>query len=308
MEKPHGYAGQDLRTIPNNCAFKQVDVFTDRPFLGNPVAVVLEADGLDEDQMLTIARWTHLSETTFIQQPQDIDSADYRVRIFSPAGEMAFAGHPSIGSAHAYLERRGAGGIGLNAVRQECGVGVVALSVEVDNAGRRIFLEMPPATLERSFDSSVEAISSALGVSIPDKPAPASFNVGPIWLVVFLEDENTVREMRPDMTAIHRLSDRFAIYGVTVFAFAVGNVAQVRVRSFAPAAGTNEDPVCGTGNAAVAAFLQSTGLISRVGEQYIATQGQELGRDGRVYVRIRDGGNIAIGGAALTVIEGEMRV
>ena len=290
---------------PTARRFKQVDVFTNRPFLGNPVAVVLDADGLDETQMLAIARWTHLSETTFIQEPRDA-SADYRLRIFSAEGEMPFAGHPSIGSAHAYIEGL-ANAWSSNVIRQECGIGIVSFSIEVDGSIRRIFLEMPPPTLERTFEESTEEITSALGALVCNKPAPASFNTGPIWLVAYFEDEKLVRNMQPDMAAVSQLSNRLGIYGITAFSFAAEDDARVRVRSFAPARGTEEDPVCGTGNAAVAAFLSSGGLLSKVGKEYVATQGQELGRDGRVCVRILDGGAIAIGGAALTVIEGEIR-
>ena len=285
--------------------FKQVDVFTAQPFLGNPVAVGLEADGIDPAQMQRIASWTNLSETTFVLRPSSPD-ADYRLRIFTPTGELPFAGHPTVGSAHAVLES-GFLPSESRSLRQECGAGVLPLTVEGSGADRRIFVRVPEAKVLRDCGEAAEAISAALGAPIAGRPAPMAIDVGPVWLVVHMEDVDSVRRLEPDMTAVAGLSRELDVTGVTVFSLGSGEQAAVHVRCFAPSVGIPEDPVTGSGNATVAAYLAETGMLEQTGEAYLASQGTEMGRNGEVFVRVlADGREIEIGGRSLTVIEGRI--
>ena len=280
--------------------FKQVDVFTGQPFLGNPVAVVLDADDIDPAQMQRIAAWTNLSETTFVLRPTSA-SADYRLRIFTPTGELPFAGHPTVGSAHAVLESDIMPSESRS-LRQECLAGVLPLRVDGTGADRRIFVRVPEAKVLRDHGEPADAISSALGARVATRPAPMAIDVGAVWLVALMEDVESLRRLEPDMTALAKLG-----LGVTVFSLTHGEEAAVHVRSFAPAAGILEDPVCGSGNATVAAYLVETGMLKDIGDEYAASQGTEMGRDGRVHVRVSGNGRvIEIGGNSVTVIEGQI--
>ena len=262
--------------------FKQVDVFTDQPFLGNPVAVVIGADGLDTAQMQRIACWTNLSETTFLLRPRSKD-ADYLLRIFTPRQELPFAGHPTIGSAHAALE---AGFISRKSrLTQECNAGLIELSVEGDG---RIFLRGPQAKCQQ------------LEKLIPSIPlAPASpvlkIDVGPVWIVGEMTDARALAEWTTSLQAT----------GITVFAPSGESSCAIHVRSFAPVHGIPEDPVCGSGNLSVAVFLRENNLLKRFGSEYVARQGMQLGRDGRVSVRLK--ASIEIGGHALTCVDGTVQ-
>jgi PhzF family phenazine biosynthesis protein len=282
--------------------FKQVDAFTHRPLLGNPVAVVLDAGGIDADEMQRLAAWTNLSETTFVLPPAT-DEADYRLRIFSPGHELPFAGHPTIGSAHAALE---AGVVSGPSFRMECGAGLLPLRVEGEGAERRIFVRVPEPKVARECRDLVGDISASLGCPISPDPAPMAIDVGPVWLVVRLED---VGAITPDVGALIKLSRQLGGVGVTAFSLGGEDGCALRVRSLAPDAGIFEDPVCGSGNATVGAYLALTGMLDEVGDTYVASQGREIGRDGRVQVRVADGGrSIEIGGHAVTVVEGEIRL
>jgi PhzF family phenazine biosynthesis protein len=290
--------------------FKQVDVFTTRPFFGNPVAVVLDGDGLDAAAMQRIAAWTNLSETTFVLRPT-ATGADYRLRIFTPRAELPFAGHPTVGSAHAVLE---AGLVAAKPeLRQECGAGVLRLAVEGTGSERRISVEAPPAALEPLHPEAVGEVERALGARLAPGSTGQLVAIGPRWLTLMLADASSVRALAPDMAAVAAVSRKLGATGITVFAPArVGNEAgdhDVVVRSFAPGEGVPEDPVCGSGNAAVGAWLQHAG--TRAGERgrYVASQGRELGRDGYVSVRIdADTRRVWIGGAAVTCVDGVLPV
>jgi PhzF family phenazine biosynthesis protein len=268
--------------------FKQVDVFTQRPFFGNPVAVVIDAEGLDTETMQRIAGWTNLSETTFLLKSA---VADYRLRIFTPRMELPFAGHPTIGSAHAaiesgFIERK-------THLRQECGAGVLDLFVEED----RIFVKGPPAKISPAANISQVALASA----------PLRIDVGPVWVVGEVADAKALAALKPDMDSLGKYSESAEATGVTLFAKSDDCVAAIHVRSFAPAHGVPEDPVCGSGNLAVATFLKEKDFLERFGKTYLARQGAQLGRDGRVHVRIADDG-IRIGGHAATCVDGTIRV
>lgn len=279
--------------------FKQVDVFTRVPFLGNPVAVVLQGKDFSTAEMLRIAAWTNLSETSFVLPPSST-AADYRLRIFTPRAELPFAGHPTIGSAHAVIE---AGIVAPKAgrLRQECGVGILDLQMD----GETLWLDSPPATDALLGEADIDILEKSLGSSV--QGAPRIINVGPRWLVAELASADAVAALVPDMQNIAELSNRLSIGGVTVYGTSGDGQSAIHVRSFAPAHGIAEDPVCGSGNISVAAYLVKTGQAKRVGERYTARQGMQLGRDGRVSIRI-EGDKIFLGGSAVTCMDGSLRL
>ena len=279
--------------------FQQVDVFSAVPFQGNPVAVVLDADGLSAERMQSIANWTNLSETTFVCEPADA-RADYRLRIFTPRSELAFAGHPTIGSAHAAL-RHGVKPKHASQFVQECGKGLVTLRIDRD----RLFLALPAPVLREVSRSMLGEFAAALGVGSESLRASAAIDVGITWLTLQLADAAIVRGLRPDLARIRTLTPS-GVAGITVFGLNAGSAErQIEVRSFAPAEGVPEDPVCGSGNGCVAALVRSERLIS--GHSYVASQGSCVGRDGRVEIRFEDDGTIWLGGHAVTCIEGILR-
>jgi PhzF family phenazine biosynthesis protein len=278
--------------------FHQVDVFTAVPFKGNPVAVVLDGDGLSSVAMQSIASWTNLSETTFVCAPTD-ERADYRLRIFSPRRELPFAGHPTIGSAHAVL------GHGLKPrtagrLVQECGKGLVDIRID----GERLLLALPEPRFREPAPAQVAAVADGLGVESAHIQRAAIIDVGPVWFTVQLPGGDAVAALVPDMTKLTALS-AIGITGVTVFGLhAPGRGTDLEVRSFAPAFGVPEDPVCGSGNGCVAALVRRDALLRS--PTYIASQGRCLGRDGRVTVQFEDG-TIWLGGHAVTCVEGLLR-
>ncbi len=277
--------------------FRQVDVFTGVPFKGNPVAVVHDADRLATEQMQAIARWTNLSETTFVCAPTD-ERADYRLRIFTPARELPFAGHPTVGSAHAVL-RGGRRPRTPGRLVQECARGLITLRVE----GERLFFELPePVLLDPAAEQSAAAADS-LGVSPEEIVAAAIIDVGPVWLTLQLTDADAVRRLRPDQARVAAATPPGAV-GLTVFGLeSEGAESRLEVRSFAPVEGVAEDPVCGSGNGCVAALVRREGLIGQ--DSYVARQGGCIGRDGRVEVKFEDGA-IWVGGQAVTCVEGTL--
>lgn len=280
--------------------FRQVDVFTAVPFKGNPVAVVYGADQLSAERMQAIAGWTNLSETTFVCAPTDA-RADYRLRIFSPRVEMPFAGHPTIGSAHAVLSA-GLRPKTQGRLLQQCGKGLVPVRVE----GERLFFELPEPSMREIGAERLKALADALGISPQAVGVNALIDVGPVWATLQLEDADAVRRLRPDMGRVAALSTQ-GVADVTVFGLErEGTEAQIEVRSFAPADATPEDPVCGSGNGCVAALVRRDGLLAC--DSYVARQGGCLGRDGRVEVRFEEGGSIWVGGQAVTCVEGVLSV
>jgi PhzF family phenazine biosynthesis protein len=281
--------------------YSVVDVFTDRPLMGNPVAVVLDAEGLDDEMMQRIARWTNLSETTFLLPPSTA-AADYRLRIFTPDGELPFAGHPTLGSAHAAIE---AGRVTPRGGRltQECGAGLIAIAVAPD----RLTLTMPEAKLTPLSPGDVDEIEAILGQPIERGIAPAVVDVGPIWVVAQLAGAETVLALRPDFARGAAFERRLGVNGITVFGLHAAGEAAIEVRSFAPSCGVPEDPVCGSGNGSVAIFRRERGLLPAGSAAYTATQGRCVGRDGRIAVTV-EGGQVGIGGACITCVAGTLRV
>jgi PhzF family phenazine biosynthesis protein len=287
--------------------FKQIDAFTSRPFFGNPVAVVLGADRLDAREMQRIAAWTNLSETTFVLE-STLPQPSYRLRIFSPAHELPFAGHPTVGSCHAVLE---AGIVSPEDGRlvQECGAGNLSLRIEGNGHQRRIYVEAPEAKFVGEFTGLTRTLSEALGRQVAASPRPAAFRNGPSWLFVRFDESTDVKGLQPDMLAIAKLSRELSLSGIAAFAFVDEGEFAVHIRCFAPAFGVPEDPVTGSANAALPAYLARYGLLDRTGREYTVTQATEMGRDGRVHVRVLDdSGRSEIGGEAVTVVDGEITV
>lgn len=280
-------------------AFQQVDVFTKVPFKGNPVAVVLDGDALSAEAMQAIASWTNLSETTFVCAPTD-PRADYRLRIFTPQRELPFAGHPTIGSARAVL-RHGREPKTPGGLVQECGQGLVDIAID----GERLLLRLPEPSFRALADEQLGRVADALGAALADVRRAAVIDVGPVWLTIQLGSAAAVLALRPDMTRLVAASPS-GITGINVFGFhAPGADSALEVRSFAPAHGIAEDPVCGSGNGCVAALVRRDHLVSADG--YVASQGRRLGRDGRVTVQFA-GDAIWLGGHAVPCIEGSLTI
>ena len=269
--------------------FKQVDVFGSEPYLGNPVAVVLEAEGLSDSDMESFARWTNLSETTFVLPPTR-DGADYRVRIFTPGGEIPFAGHPTLGTCHAWLEA-GNKRRYPDVVVQECGIGLVTLHA---NAGIAAFAA---PSLLRSGPLEEEVLEQAmksLGLDRTQILASNWIDNGPGWLGLLLPDAATVLALKPDPVVMGSL--RVGVIG----AQPADAETDYEVRAFVPGLGITEDPVTGSLNAGLAQWLIGASLAP---ERYVVRQGTAVQRDGRVRVFTRDG-KIWVGGSTVTSIDG----
>lgn len=280
--------------------FQQVDVFTRVPFKGNPVAVVLDGNGLSTQAMQAIASWTNLSETTFVCTPTDT-RADYRLRIFTPRSELPFAGHPTIGSAHAVL-RHGLKPKTAGRLIQECGKGLVTLALD----DGRLFLSLPKPQLRDVPATQLEQMMTALGSAAGAVRVKAIVDVGVVWITLQLDSAEAVTRIQPDLTRVAAATPR-GVAGVTLFGLASRDSAsQLEVRSFAPAEGVPEDPVCGSGNGCVAALVKRDRLLA--GSSYMASQGRCVGRDGRVEVRFTEDDTIWLGGQAVTCVEGTLRV
>ncbi len=283
--------------------FKQVDVFTALPLRGNPVAVVFEADDLSTAQMQAIANWTNLSETTFVLRPGAGANPDttYRLRIFTPKSELPFAGHPTLGSAHAWLERRGPAGRTGGELRlvQQCGAGDIAITCNDEGYALRL-----PTALSATVDADTTSALERIIGPILTGAAPVIIDLGPRWLVTQVTSAAACLAIAPDLPKLSGLSQRLGITGLTVFGKTVSGNADYEVRSFAPLHGVPEDPVCGSGNGAVALYLQSQGAA---GAGYTATQGAALGRAGQVTIRYAAEG-IWLGGRAVTCVDGVLTV
>ncbi len=272
--------------------FRQVDVFSAEPFLGNPVAVVLDADGLSTADMQTFARWTNLSETTFVLPP-DVEGADYQVRIFTVTSELPFAGHPTLGTAHAWLE---AGGTPRNSaeVIQQCAAGLVPLRRD----DGLLSFGAPPLLKSGPVDDELVArIAGQLGIARAEIADSQWVDNGPGWVAVLLQSAETVRTMRPEVSGIE--------LGV-VGPYPAGSECAFEVRAFfSQGDSTAEDPVTGSLNASLGQWLTSTG---RASPPYVASQGTVIGRRGRVHVSGDESGAIWVGGATVTRITGTVEI
>jgi PhzF family phenazine biosynthesis protein len=269
--------------------FRTVDVFTDEPYRGNPLAVVHGAGGLTSEQMQRVAHWMNLSETTFLMAPTT-EGADYRLRIFTPNVELPFAGHPTLGTCHAWLESGGrpAGDV----VVQECGIG----HVRIQRSDGRLAFAAPPLVRSGPVDQPMlDRVVQFLRIDADDVVDAAWIDNGPGWVGVLMRDAESVLALRPGQDEL--------------FVGAIGphpsdSPYAIEVRAFFPKDGaTAEDPVTGSLNASVATWLLGNGRLTA---PYVATQGAVLGRAGRVHVSTSADGTIWIGGGTFTCVTGSI--
>jgi PhzF family phenazine biosynthesis protein len=272
--------------------FKQVDVFTIRPYAGNPVAVVLDGEGLETAQMQRFAHWTNLSETTFVLPPAGPD-ADYRVRIFTPVAELPFAGHPTLGTCHAWLEHGGTPAR-ADTVVQECDAGLV----RVRRTEHGLAFAAPPLLREGPVDEiQLEHIASVLRIERSAIVDAAWADNGPGWVAILLAGADAVLALQPGLVDLD--------LGV-VGPYPEGSPEAFELRAFFPKDGsTVEDPVTGSLNASVAQWLLATG---RATAPYVAGQGTALGRAGRVHVSVDADGAIWVGGGTVTCVDGAVEL
>jgi PhzF family phenazine biosynthesis protein len=304
--------------------FKQVDVFTAQAYLGNALAVVLDGEGLSDADMQRFACWTNLSETTFLLPPTE-PAADYRVRIFTPGGELPFAGHPTLGSCHAWLEA-GRQPQTVGRVIQQCAKGLVHITREV-GAGASGRLAFAAPALQRSTPAAaaLAEVTVALGITPSQVLAAQSLDNGPLWFSLLLDSPATVLQLSPDHAQLARLGVKVGVAAIyqaadegndsplirranrEAAAFGARSASspspRLEVRAFAAATGINEDPVTGSLNASLAQWLIGEGLLP---DQYIASQGLNIGRAGQVHVRRDAGGQVWIGGDSVTCVKGEV--
>jgi len=279
-------------------AFKQVDVFTSSPLNGNPLAVIIDADGLSDEQMRAIARWTNLSETTFVLPAED-PAADYRVRIFTPEHELPFAGHPTLGTAHALLES-GIVARTPGRIVQQCSIGLVSINIGADNT---LAFAAPEATLTEFADTSLccalnsEAIDSQLPVMVAD--------MGIRWLLVPMISADAVLAMTPNIVEFERLIKKACVNGIMPFGpLNDEQQEQYEVRGLITEKGSLiEDPVTGSANACLARYLHAQGVEL----DYRVRQGTAIQRAGRLNVTYAADG-IWIGGQTVTVINGTINL
>lgn len=276
-------------------------MFSPRAGAGNPLAVVLDADGLDTASMQAIAAWTNLAETTFLL-PADSAGADYCVRIFTTRQEIAFAGHPTLGSAHAAIAA------GLCAPRagrlvQQCKAGLLPIDVAGDG---NLSVRVPRSRIVRFAGAGDALLAAALGGVACGSLAPALVEGGRRWWLAELADEAAVRGFAPDGAAIARLAARTDSLGLCLFARTAGG-KQLVVRAFPLGVGIPEDPASGAANAAIAAFLDEAGALGALGDAFEVSQGREMGRDARLSLRLDGERQVWVGGRCESVIVGELR-
>ncbi len=272
-------------------SFQQVDVFTNRPLLGNALAVVHGADNLSDKQMTKFANWTNLSETTFLVNPIN-DSADYKVRIFTPNNELPFAGHPTLGSCFAWLSN---GGIAKSkdVIIQECAIGLIKIRKD----GSRLSFEAPELIKSGSLDDlTLKKVAMSLRIGVSDIINHQWVDNGPGWCAVMLKNAQQVLALDPDP----QLLKDFKI-GV-IGSYPDGSETDFEVRAFAMPYGIYEDPVTGSLNAGIAKWLFNTNSVK---DEYTVSQGKALGRDGKIFIQKIDN-TIWVGGEIISCINGEL--
>lgn len=287
------------RKIMKEVSFKKIDVFTQTRYKGNPVAVIFEGDNFSTNEMQMIANWMNLSETTFICKPTN-PLADYKLRIFSPQSELSFAGHPTVGSAFAYLQKNPNKKTKKTLI-QECGIGLIPLSLD----NEKIYFSLPKSNISDVSEQAVKQFANALDISTEHILTGATIDIGASWITLQLVNGEMVKTIQPNIQEIADLTSH--VTGLTIFGFNENtNSADIEVRSFAPNEGANEDPVCGSGNGCVAILIQKEGLFAQ--KNYVARQGICLGRDGRIYVEFRETGEILVGGSAVECVDGVLKI
>jgi PhzF family phenazine biosynthesis protein len=284
--------------------FVQLDVFAAKPGDGNPLAVVLDAAGLDDDAMQAIARWTRLPETTFVLPPTTAE-ASYRLRIFSPRREVPFAGHPSIGSAHAVLEA------GLATPRdgqlvQECAVGLLPVCVEGEGRERRLAVRAPRARVLEVGQEDDKRLGAALKGHVPGALPPVLMDGGRRWWLAELVDEASVRSMLPRWDAVSALARGHDAMSLCVFARCAGRDYDLVVRALVGQPAQVEDAASGAANATLAAYLFESGALPHANGRYTVSQGREVGHDARLELRVDANGEVWSGGQVQTVVRGEL--
>lgn len=282
--------------------YLQLDVFADRPGAGNPLAVVLDADGLDDAAMQAIARWTRLPETTFVR-PASGNDADYGIRIFSPRREVPFAGHPSVGTAHAVLAS------GLATPRegllvQDGAAGKLPLRVEGEGPCRTIAVRTPRARLLRVGSTEDKALGAAMAGLPPGALPPALMDGGRRWWIAEVADEAALRAAEPDWPAIAALATASDSMGLCIFARSADPVYYLAVRAWVGAPACFEDAASGAANATLAAWLALRGALPGAGGAYRVSQGREVGHDAIIELRVDEAGDVWSGGRVVTVIDG----
>lgn len=277
--------------------FRQVDVFTAQAYRGNPLAVVLDGTGLADAQMQHFAQWTNLSETTFLLPPTT-DAADYRVRIFTPGGELPFAGHPTLGTCHAWLQSGGKPRR-RDVIVQECRQGLVNLRRD----GSRLAFAAPQSKRAAPSPSALAQVATALGLKADRITAARTLDNGPVWLTLFIDDPDTVLALEPNHAQLRVNGHKVGV--AARYENAGEGEPMLEVRAFADPVGIPEDPVTGSLNASLAQWLIDDGLMPA---RYVAAQGARLDRAGRVHVDRDDHGQVWIGGETVTCIEGTVQL
>lgn len=289
--------------------YLQLDVFAALPGDGNPLGVVVDGRGFDTAGMQRFAAWTNLSETIFLLPPT-VAAADYRVRIFTPRRELPFAGHPSVGAAWVALET-GLIPSGKTAPTQECAAGLLPVRIEGLNEGlnerRVVRVRTPRARQVGDASLAPDLLRNVVRGMSCGRLSPALWNNGPNWWLLELADADAVRRLQPDLDAIAALTRATDAVGLAVHAPEDRDGHHLVVRAFCPADGIPEDPVTGSAQAAIAAQLAAAERLPGKDGSYVGSQGRELGRNGRVEVRIDADGEIWIGGQVQCVIDGELR-
>ncbi len=283
--------------------YLQLDVFADRPGAGNPLAVVLDADGLDDAAMQAIARWTRLPETTFVFPPSQA-GASYRIRMFSPRREVPFAGHPSVGTAHVVLE---AGLAQLNGgqLLQEGVAGLLPLAVEGEGAQRRISVRTPHARVVEIAEHPAPRLAAAMRGLTPGTLPRAVMDGGRRWWIVELASESALRGATPDWDAVAALAESTESMGLCAFARAdAGRDYDLVVRAFVGAPARFEDAASGAANATLAAWLSHNRALPGSGGRYTVSQGREVGFDARLHLRVDADGDVWSGGQVCNVVRG----
>jgi PhzF family phenazine biosynthesis protein len=285
--------------------YLQLDVFPARPGGGNPLGVVIDARGWSAADMQRFAAWTNLVETTFLLRP-DSDAANYRLRIFTPTSEIAFAGHPTIGSAHAALDA-GFAQPRDGLLIQECGAGLLPIRVEGDGDARELFVQAPCARVVREGIDAEPLVRAALGDRALGALPPACVEGGRRWWVAELANENAVRDWRPDHTAILALAKADDCLGLCVFARCAAHDCDLVVRAFPAGVGIVEDPASGAANGLIAAYIAQREPQGKLARGYRVSQGREMGHDAAITIRIDADGAAWVGGRTRTVVDGTVR-
>ncbi|RDJ00644.1 PhzF family phenazine biosynthesis protein [Dyella solisilvae] len=283
--------------------YLHLDVFAATPGGGNHLGVVTDATGWSDARMQDFARWTNLVETTFLLPPTQ-PNASYRVRIFTPHKEIPFAGHPSIGSAHAVLLRGLAAPVD-GVLWQECGAGVLPIRIEGEGESRRLLLKSPHATVEKTGRDAHPLLHDALaGIALGALP-PAYVAGGRHWWLAECADEESLRQWQPDHSAIGALAHATNSLGLCVFARSAHPDYQLVVRAFPSGVGIIEDPASGAANGLIAAYIAHAEPHGPLARGYTVSQGREIGHDASLSVRI-DGSTVWIGGHTNTIIDGAL--